>query len=264
MVALEAWALGRPVLANGRCDVLVGQCQRSNAGLYLSERPRVRGAARDAARRARRSPRKWARMVGASTQRHYAWEVVEGKYLAMFDRLQTQARDPRPAEPGTRLGGAAPAAAAARGRAGERGADWTGSGDDRPFGSPIVKLAFITPRYGADIVTGPEHACRLMAEHISRRHDVDVHHDVRPAGRLVEERAPRRPGPRAWRPDPAVSGVAAARAGVPSLTARLVGESHGRADELRLGQGVGARGAPACSTTCDSSSTPTTPWSSSR
>src|SRR5579872_6482038 len=34
MVALEAWALGRPVLANGRCDVLRGQCVRSNAGLY--------------------------------------------------------------------------------------------------------------------------------------------------------------------------------------------------------------------------------------
>ena len=34
MVALEAWALGRPVLANGRCDVLRGQCIRSRAGLY--------------------------------------------------------------------------------------------------------------------------------------------------------------------------------------------------------------------------------------
>ena len=34
MVALEAWALGKPVLANGRCDVLKGQCVRSNAGLY--------------------------------------------------------------------------------------------------------------------------------------------------------------------------------------------------------------------------------------
>ena len=34
MVALEAWALGRPVLANGKCDVLRGQCARSNAGLY--------------------------------------------------------------------------------------------------------------------------------------------------------------------------------------------------------------------------------------
>ena len=34
MVALEAWAMGKPVLANGRCDVLKGQCIRSGAGLY--------------------------------------------------------------------------------------------------------------------------------------------------------------------------------------------------------------------------------------
>ena len=47
MVALEAWALGRPVLANAKCDVLKGQCIRSNAGLYYDERAGVR---RDAAR----------------------------------------------------------------------------------------------------------------------------------------------------------------------------------------------------------------------
>src|SRR5258708_29812847 len=34
MVALEAWALGKPVLANGKCEVLRGQCIRSRAGLY--------------------------------------------------------------------------------------------------------------------------------------------------------------------------------------------------------------------------------------
>src|SRR4051812_4225220 len=38
MVALEAWALGRPVLANARCDVLKGQSIRSNAGLYYNDR----------------------------------------------------------------------------------------------------------------------------------------------------------------------------------------------------------------------------------
>jgi glycosyltransferase involved in cell wall biosynthesis len=37
-----------------------------------------------------------------------------------------------------------------------------------------VKLAFITPRYGAEIGGGPEHACRLLAEQVSERHDVDV------------------------------------------------------------------------------------------
>ena len=37
-----------------------------------------------------------------------------------------------------------------------------------------MKFAFVTPCYGADIGTGAEHACRLIAEHVSERHDVDV------------------------------------------------------------------------------------------
>ena len=37
-----------------------------------------------------------------------------------------------------------------------------------------MKLAFVTPRYGADLTTGPEHACRLLAEHLGHRHDIDV------------------------------------------------------------------------------------------
>ena len=37
-----------------------------------------------------------------------------------------------------------------------------------------MKFAFVVPRYGADIPSGAEHACRLLAEHVSERHDVDV------------------------------------------------------------------------------------------
>ena len=37
-----------------------------------------------------------------------------------------------------------------------------------------MKFAFITPRYGAEITTGAEHAARLIAEQVSQRHDVDV------------------------------------------------------------------------------------------
>ena len=37
MVALEAWAVGKPVLANGRTEVLHGQCRRSHAGLWYSD-----------------------------------------------------------------------------------------------------------------------------------------------------------------------------------------------------------------------------------
>lgn len=37
-----------------------------------------------------------------------------------------------------------------------------------------MRFAFITPRYGAEISSGPEHACRLLAEQMAQRHDVDV------------------------------------------------------------------------------------------
>jgi glycosyltransferase involved in cell wall biosynthesis len=37
-----------------------------------------------------------------------------------------------------------------------------------------VRFAFITPRYGADVSTGAEHACRLLAQQVSERHDVEV------------------------------------------------------------------------------------------
>jgi glycosyltransferase involved in cell wall biosynthesis len=37
-----------------------------------------------------------------------------------------------------------------------------------------MKLALVTPRYGAEIATGAEHACRLLAEQLSLRHDVEI------------------------------------------------------------------------------------------
>lgn len=37
-----------------------------------------------------------------------------------------------------------------------------------------MRFAFITPRYGADIASGAEHACRLLAQQLCERHDVEV------------------------------------------------------------------------------------------
>jgi glycosyltransferase involved in cell wall biosynthesis len=37
-----------------------------------------------------------------------------------------------------------------------------------------MKLAFVAPRYGGEIPAGAEHACRLLAEQLSLRHDVEV------------------------------------------------------------------------------------------
>src|SRR5262249_30170582 len=72
------------------------------------------------------------------------------------------ARLPRAPAPPSRAGGFRRARIAVR--SGSTGRAW----------SRRMKFAFITPRYGADISAGPEHACRLLAEQVSQRHDVDV------------------------------------------------------------------------------------------
>jgi glycosyltransferase involved in cell wall biosynthesis len=87
MAALEAWALGRPVVANARCDVLVGQCIRSNAGLYYEN-----GAEFDAALDRLLDDAGTAAALGrhgrAYFERHYSWPVIERKYLEMFQYLR--------------------------------------------------------------------------------------------------------------------------------------------------------------------------------
>jgi glycosyltransferase involved in cell wall biosynthesis len=97
MVALEAWAMGKPVLVNGACDVLRGQTLRANGGLcydsfeefaecmYCLEASGPIGAI-------------LGRQGRDSFNRHYSWPVIERKYLDMFERLK---REPstRQAEP---------------------------------------------------------------------------------------------------------------------------------------------------------------------
>jgi glycosyltransferase involved in cell wall biosynthesis len=89
MVALEAWALGRPVLANARCDVLVGQCRRSNAGLYYGD-AREFAAALDTLLDDPALGAALGRNGRAYFERHYTWPVIERKYLDMFERLTAE------------------------------------------------------------------------------------------------------------------------------------------------------------------------------
>jgi hypothetical protein len=86
MVALEAWALARPVLANGRCDVLQGQCLRSNAGLYY-ENAGDFAVALDRLLDDGGLAEAMGRHGREYFARHYSWPVIERKYLEMFDRL---------------------------------------------------------------------------------------------------------------------------------------------------------------------------------
>jgi glycosyltransferase involved in cell wall biosynthesis len=87
MVALEAWALGRPVLANARCEVLAGQCLRSNAGLYYQDADEF-GAALDLLLDNRALAETLGRNGREFYARHYAWPVIERKYLDMLESLQ--------------------------------------------------------------------------------------------------------------------------------------------------------------------------------
>ena len=96
-----------------------------------------------------------------------------------------------------------------------------------------MKFAFITPRYGAEIGGGPEHACRLLAEQVCERHDVDV---LTTCAR----------DPLTWKNDypegsDRMRGVIVRRFAVSQphdeaafrqLSVRLADPAHGRADEL--------------------------------
>jgi glycosyltransferase involved in cell wall biosynthesis len=98
MVALEAWALGKPVLANGHCDVLKGQCIRSGAGLYyesyeeFAETLYALESKGPLHARLGRNGREYFRT-------HYTWPVIERKYLDMFDRLKRDGQSGRTMEP---------------------------------------------------------------------------------------------------------------------------------------------------------------------
>jgi glycosyltransferase involved in cell wall biosynthesis len=97
MVALEAWAMGKPVLANAKCDVLQGQCLRSNAGLFYDSYPEFA----ETMRAIDTTPTLQAalgRNGRAFFERHYAWPVIEQKYVDMLQQLSRE-QVTRPMEP---------------------------------------------------------------------------------------------------------------------------------------------------------------------
>ena len=87
MVALEAWALGKPVLANGRCEVLRGQCIRSKAGLYYESQAEFVETLRAIAE-SRRLNAAFGVNGREFFQQNYAWPVIEQKYLDVLARLK--------------------------------------------------------------------------------------------------------------------------------------------------------------------------------
>jgi glycosyltransferase involved in cell wall biosynthesis len=95
LLALEAFAVGTPVLANARAEVLVEHCLRSNAGLYYADRWEFL----EALRLLMRDPALRTAMGKNGRQyinRNYRWELILSKYERLFARLRQPVRDVRP------------------------------------------------------------------------------------------------------------------------------------------------------------------------
>jgi glycosyltransferase involved in cell wall biosynthesis len=100
LLALEAMAVGTPILVNAQSDVLVDHCRQSNAGLYYGDRWEFTEALKllmgDHELRAA-----MGRNGKAYVHRHYRWSHILRKYERMFTRLagRTDAPADRPARP---------------------------------------------------------------------------------------------------------------------------------------------------------------------
>ncbi len=90
LLALEAFAVGTPVLANGRSEVLVDHCRRSNAGLYYEDRwefiEALKLLTKDASLRAA-----MGRNGRAYVNANYRWDIILHKYERMMARLRLPA-----------------------------------------------------------------------------------------------------------------------------------------------------------------------------
>lgn len=89
MVLLESWLCNTPVLVNGKCDVLKGQCIRGNAGLYYENYEEFEACldillASDEMRNA----------MGKNGMKfvlqNYSWENIEEKYISILQQIENK------------------------------------------------------------------------------------------------------------------------------------------------------------------------------
>ena len=86
LLALEAFAVGTPILANARSDVLTDHCQRSNAGLYYADRDefieclKLLVSNTDLRAAMGRNGRAYVRA-------NYSWDTILDKYERMIGTL---------------------------------------------------------------------------------------------------------------------------------------------------------------------------------
>ena len=87
LLALEALAVGTPILANARSAVLVEHCVRSNGGLYYADRDEFVEALKLLL-----SDQRLRQQLGRNgrdyVRRNYRWDVVLGKFERLFAKIR--------------------------------------------------------------------------------------------------------------------------------------------------------------------------------
>jgi len=87
LLALEAFSVGTPILANARSEVLVDHCLRSNAGLFYADRDEFVECL-NLLLADRRLRAVMGRQGREYVRRNYRWEVVLGKFDRMVAKIK--------------------------------------------------------------------------------------------------------------------------------------------------------------------------------
>ena len=89
MIIMEAWLLKKAVLVNGRCEVLKGQCTRSQGGLYYTNYEEF-----EAMINWLLTHPKERKIMGRNGKKYvkanYSWKIIEKKFLDFIPRVLRQ------------------------------------------------------------------------------------------------------------------------------------------------------------------------------
>jgi glycosyltransferase involved in cell wall biosynthesis len=86
MLALEAWWMERPMLVNGRCEVLKQQCQRSNGGLYYFTYDEFAMTLKTLLETAELR-HKLGQQGHLFVAQYYTWDIILDKYSAILTNI---------------------------------------------------------------------------------------------------------------------------------------------------------------------------------
>lgn len=86
IILLEAWAAGCPAVVNGQCEVLEGQCKRSNAGLYYTNYPEFQKSL-DLVINEKKMRQKLSENGRNFIAKYYNWEKVTADYSDFINEI---------------------------------------------------------------------------------------------------------------------------------------------------------------------------------